>query len=290
MQFGVNLLLFSDQIDKPVMRHFGKLREFGFDGLELPIFAPKTIDVDAIRKQAERYELKLTVSGAPPPGSRFYGKDKAARAAAEEYTRDVINVTADLGASVLCGPLFKPVGDTDDSMPLPAQRRETARAFAPLARLAEESGVLLAFEPLNRFETNLLNTTADSIAFAKAIGTPAAKLLLDTFHMHIEEKNTPAALRDAMAAGVLGHVHFSENDRGTVGSGQVRWTDTANALAEIGYDGWVVLESFCQDNQAIRRAVSCWRPFFDSPLEFCEQGINFAKTICASAKKRGRKK
>src|SRR5688572_21141562 len=113
MLFGVNMLLFSDKPDKTVTDQFGRLRELGFDGLELPIFAPKTIDADAIRRQAEKYQLKLTVSGCPPPGSRFYGKEREPRAAAEQYTRDTINVTAALGGTVFCGPLFKPVGDTD---------------------------------------------------------------------------------------------------------------------------------------------------------------------------------
>lgn len=277
MLFGVNMLLFSDGPDKTVLRQFPRLREMGFDGVELPIFAPSSVNVDGIRGHAEKNGLRLTVSGCPPPGSRFYGKARGPRAAAEKYTRDVIRVTAELGGTVLCGPLFKPVGDTDDSLPLPAQRRETARAFKPLAQEAEERGVRLAFEPLNRFETNLLNTTEDSIAFCRQIGSPAAQLLLDTFHMHIEEKSTPAALKAARKARVLGHVHFSENDRGTVGTGQVCWSAAAKTLARIGYDDWIVLESFCQDNQAIKRAVSCWRPFFDSPLAFCKRGLRFAR-------------
>jgi D-psicose/D-tagatose/L-ribulose 3-epimerase len=145
--------------------------------------------------------------------------------------------------------------------------------------MAHERGVMLAFEPLNRFETNLLNLTSDSIEFAKAVGSPASQLLLDTFHMHIEEKNTPAALTAAAKAGVLGHVHLSENDRGIAGSGQIHWQPVANALRTSGYKRWVVLESFCQTNQAIKRAVSCWRPFFDNPLTFCEQGLKFVKGL-----------
>jgi D-psicose/D-tagatose/L-ribulose 3-epimerase len=97
--------------------------------------------------------------------------------------------------------------------------------------------------------------------------------------MHIEEKNTPAALIAAAKDGVLGHVHFSENDRGVAGTGQIHWSAVANALRQAGYNRWIVLESFCQDNQAIRRAVSCWRPFFDSPLTFCEQGLKFTKAL-----------
>jgi len=278
MRFGVNMLLFSDGPNKTVLDQFSPLADMGFDGVELPIFAPETVDIDAIRKLADQHDLKLTATGAPPPGSRFYGNDKAARKAGEKYTRDLIKVCSQLGIKVLAGPLFKPVGDTDDSMPLEQQRRETAKSFKPWAEEADELGIRLAFEPLNRFETNLLNTTEDSIAFCEMIGSPAAQLLLDTFHMHIEEKDTPSALKAAQKAGVLGHIHFSENDRGTVGSGQVHWCDVAKKLKKIDYDDWIVLESFCQDNQAIKRAVSCWRPFFKDPLEFCKKGLKFAKS------------
>jgi D-psicose/D-tagatose/L-ribulose 3-epimerase len=277
MRFSVNMLLFSDGPNKTVLDQFPKLADMGFDGVELPIFAPETVDVDSIRKLAEKHKLKLTATGAPPPGSRFYGSDKAARKAGDKYINNLLDVCAALNVKVLAGPLFKPVGDTDDSIPLDAQRRQTAESFKPHAKKAEQLNIRFGFEPLNRFETNLLNTAEDSIAFCKMIESPAAQLLMDTFHMHIEEKDTPAALKAAHKAGVLGHVHFSENDRGTVGTGQVAWKKVAKKLKKLGYDDWIVLESFCQDNQAIKRAVSCWRPFFDDPLDFCKRGLKFAK-------------
>ena len=280
MKLGVNLLLFGDSPTPAVLRRFPALREMGFDGVEVPIFQPDTLDTDRVRSAAERAGLALSTSGALPPGTRFYGSDRKARAAAAKYLKSTIRAAAALGSDVLCGPLYKAVGDCDQSLPLARQRRENAQALREeILPLAEELGVTLAFEPLNRFETNLLNTADQGIAFCAAAKSPRAGLLLDTFHMHIEEKDTPAAIRAADRAGVLAHFHAAENDRGVAGSGQVHWDAVFKALRAVKYDGWVLLESFNQDNQAIKTAVSCWRPFFASEREFLKQGLAFVKRL-----------
>ena len=193
--------------------------------------------------------------------------------------RDSIRAVASMGVRVFCGPLFKPVGDTDQSMSLDRQRRETIKALGPIVREAGEAGVVFAFEPLNRFETNFLNTVADSLAFCRALNHPSAGLLLDTFHMHIEEKDSAAAIAATAKAGKFAHFHVSENDRGQAGSGQVRWPAVAEAVRKAKYDGWVVLESFSQTNQAIKTAVSCWRPFYSSPKKFMSGGLAFVRKL-----------
>ena len=279
MTFGTNLLLFGDSVTPDILARFASLREMGFDGVEVPIFAPGSIDVDRIRAAAEACGLAITTSGALPPGARFYGDDADAIAAAEAYVRDTIRVAYQLGAAVLCGPLYKAVGDVDMSLPLEQQRRDTAAAMRPLAEEAGNNGVVLAFECLNRFETNFLNTAEQGIAFCETVDHPAAGLLLDTFHMHIEEKDSAAALRAARAAGRLAHVHAAENDRGTAGSGQVHWPAVGGVLKDPPYDGWVVLESFNQSNEAIKTAVSCWRPFYASEEAFLRDGLRFVQNL-----------
>jgi D-psicose/D-tagatose/L-ribulose 3-epimerase len=280
MKLGINLLLFGDAPTPAVLQRFKLLREMGFDGVEVPIFQPDKLDTDRVRRAAERAGLALSTSGALPPGTRFYGPDRAARAAAAAYLKSTIRAAAALGSDVLCGPLYKAVGDTDQSLPLEKQRRETAQALRDsVLPLAEELGVTLAFEPLNRFETNLMNTVEQGIAFCSATKSPRAGLLLDTFHMHIEEKDSAIAIRAAAKAGVLSHFHAAENDRGIAGSGQVHWEAAFRALRAAKYDGWVLLESFNQQNQAIKTAVSCWRPFFPSEREFLKQGLAFVKRM-----------
>jgi D-psicose/D-tagatose/L-ribulose 3-epimerase len=162
---------------------------------------------------------------------------------------------------------------------LDEQRRRSAEALRPIAAEAHRRGVTLAIEPLNRFETDLLNTVEQGVAWVADVAHPACGLLLDTFHMHIEEKDSARAIGRAAKADMLVHVHASENDRGVAGSGQVNWSAVARALLDVRYDGWVVLESFNQDNRAIRTAVSCWRPFYASQREFLEAGLRYVTEL-----------
>jgi len=284
MNTSVNLLLFNDTITEPILDWFPRLREIGFEGIEVPVFQPDHIPIEAIRSRARDADLRITISGALPPGASFYHADHARKAAAETYIRGLIGVSRELEAGVICGPLCKPVGDFDESIPLEQQRERCADEMRPLAREAAEHGLRFAIEPLNRYETNLLNLTEQGIAFCRMVDSPGLGLLLDTYHMHIEEKSTATAIRAAAAAGCLTHFHASENDRGIAGSGQVGWEEVAAALREVGYDGWQVLESFSQTNQAIKTAVSCWRPFFPSEREFVELGYAFvSRTLTGGA-------
>lgn len=275
MKYGVNLMLFGDTVDGDVLDEFERIREIGFDGVEVPVFEPESVDVGAIRERAEEIGLSITCSGALPAGASFCGDDEA-RQTAETFVRGAVGVAAELGSPVVAGPLYKAVGETGGAS-LDEQRAMIPEALRPLCDEAAEAGVRLAFEPLNRFETDLLNTAAQGVEFVEAIGSDGAGLLLDTFHMHIEEKDTSEALRDAAAAGALAHVHSSENDRGIPGTGQVDWEGAAGALWVSDYDGWVVMETFGQGQKAIRRASSLWRPLYPSAEEFMREGLEFVR-------------
>ena len=153
------------------------------------------------------------------------------------------------------------------------------QAFKTVGATAADCGVALALEPLNRFETFMINTVADGVRLMEEVDNPAVGLLLDTFHMHIEEKSTPDAIR---AAGRhLKHFHTSENDRGSVGSGQVAWADTLQALDEIGYDGWLVVESFNAVIPELAGATCIWRPVAESPEALARESIEFLHRVQA---------
>lgn len=281
MKFGVNLLLFGDTIDAAMLDRFAVIRDHGFDGVELPVFNPGAIVPGPILRRARECGLALTISGALPNDAAMYGPDAAAHQRADRYLRDLLDLAQRLESSVICGPLCKPVGCNDQSVRLEEQRRQAAERLAPRAAEAHRAGIVLALEPLNRFETNLINTAAQGCAFCAAAGGGGVGLLLDTFHMHIEEKDTAQAITQTAEAGCLAHFHASENDRGVAGTGQVDWASAASALRHARYDGWVVLESFNQANQAIRTAVSCWRPFYPSEDVFLRDGLRFVKTTFA---------
>lgn len=277
MKFGVNLLLYNGLIGEAELHLFPLIKEIGFDGIEVPVFDPDKMNVRRIRDVAKENGLSLSVSGALANGTRLYGDDRVLIKKAQHYLHTVIEAAFALGSRLICGPLYKCVGDMDMSMPLEEQRVQVAKNLKPVVKKAESLGIVLAYEPLNRFETNLINTVEQGIDFCTAQESPSAQLLLDTFHMHIEEKDSAEALKIACEAKCLGHFHASENDRGTVGSGQVQWHDVAETLKANAYDGLVVLESFSMNVEEIRTAVSCWRPFYDTPEHFMREGLAFVK-------------
>ncbi len=281
MKIGINLMLFGDVIDASVQRQFKRIKELGFDGVEVPVFVPGHVDTQGIAKAAADAGVEVTCSGALPPNSRFYGDDKTAIQKASDYLKAGVETVTALGAKIWVGPFYKAVGDHDLSIPLVDQRVQAAEAMRPLMKVAEAAGVVLGIEPLNRFETNFLNTAEQGISFCRELDSPSASLLLDTFHMHIEEKSSPGAILAAQRAGKLAHFHCSENDRGIPGSGQVRWPEVAAAIKQSGYERWLVLETFNQDNLAIQKAAACWRPFYPSEEEYLQQGLAFVKKTFA---------
>lgn len=144
-----------------------------------------------------------------------------------------------------------------------------------------ESGIEIAIEPLNRFETYFLNTAADGAAFCDAIGHPMIGLLLDTFHANIEEKSIGPALKHA--GRHLKHLHACENDRGTPGTGNVNWPEFFTTVAEIGYDGWMTIESFGFHIRELSAASSVWRDLAPTPQSIAFDGIHFLRKHCSAA-------
>jgi len=149
-----------------------------------------------------------------------------------------------------------------------------------MATYASQKGVRLALEPLNRFETDMINTVAQGLDFINQVGMENVGLHLDTFHMHLEEKSSAAAIR--MAGQKIFHFHACENDRGVPGTGQVHWTEIAEALIETGYAGPVVIESFTPQVKEIARAVCIWREIAPSQDAIAIEGLKFLKSILIS--------
>ena len=148
-----------------------------------------------------------------------------------------------------------------------------------MADYANTKGIKLALEPLNRFETDMINVVSQGLQFIKDVNMDNVGLHLDTFHMHLEEKSSPAAIR--LAGDKIFHFHACENDRGVPGTGQVYWAEIGKALKQTGYQGPVVIESFTDQVKEIARAVCIWREIAPSQDAIAEQGLKFIKTIFA---------
>ena len=265
MRLGMNMLLWStDVTGREYNSTFELLKDIGYDGVEIPIF-DREVD-----KYAELGERLRAIGLEPIAVSALADATDAAGA-----VRANLDSAAALGASLLCGPLEAPLGVFSGAAPTDAERAAAVQVLREIAPYADERGVTIALEYLNRFELYLVNTAADLADLVRAVDHPRIRMMYDTFHAHIEEKAPRAAIQ--ACADVLVHVHLSENDRSTPGTGQVAWDETFAALREIDYDGWVCIEAFGDALPDLAAATRIWRRMFESEEQLARDGAAFVR-------------
>ena len=249
----------------------------GFNTLEICIEDPALVTAAIVRRAAEAAGIHVLVCGAFGPDRDVSHEDARRRQLGVAYLKRCIDIAAEVGSPLVSGPMYSATGKT---RLLPEEEREQQRAWAAeglhaAGEYAAALGVGLAIEPLNRFETDLVNTVEQGLDLCRRIDLDNVGLLLDTFHMNIEEKSTANALRAADSR--VRHVHACENDRGAPGTGQVPWESVFAALQDIGYHGPIVIEAFTPQIKEIARAVSMWRPVAASSDELASEGLRFLR-------------
>jgi len=255
--------------------------DLGAETFEVAVEDPDLIDAAALGGALRRRGLHPIVCGAYGPGRDVGDADPAVREATLAYVERLVALAAALGADLVAGPTYgsvglaRPLGDAERK----AERDRVVGALREAAQGAAAHGVRLALEPLNRFETDRVNTAAQGIQLCDDVGHDAVGLHLDTFHMHLEERDSGAAIRETAAAGRLFHLHACENDRGVPGRGQVAWGAVAAALREVGYDGDVVVESFTPEVVSIAGAVCLWRPVAPDQDTIAREGLAFLRGL-----------
>jgi len=276
MKFGIHAGLWMKAWTDDPAPIFATAAEIGFDGVELSLLGIGLDRADKIRAQAQGCGLELTCSTglgaeADPTSEAPHVRDNAVAVLTE-----AIQVTARLGSKGLAGVVAAPWGVFD-----PANKAtRAARSAETLARLdgvLNSEGVTLGIEALNRFEGDLTSTAAETCAIARATGSKHIGVLLDSFHMNIEEKDPPAALR--AAGDTLVHYHVSDNDRGRPGSGRYDFPADAKALADIGYDRWVVAEMFVMAGHPSSRDLNIWRDIEPDPTVAAIQTLAYLKKV-----------
>jgi D-psicose/D-tagatose/L-ribulose 3-epimerase len=194
-----------------------------------------------------------------------------------KYMTALLDQMVALDCPTLIGPVYSSVGRADavPDRERKQQWRTVVKHLKTLCQYADDRGKKVALEPLNRFETDFINTCDQALEMAEDVNSPALLLHLDTFHMNIEEKNQPAAIRKAGKR--LGHFHACGSDRGTPGGDHIDWKGIAAALREIGYDKDVVIESFTKDVKVIARAAAIWRQMEPTRDEIAVKGLRFLR-------------
>lgn len=280
MKFGANSFIWASPFS--TLAHLSlpdKVAQMGFDLFEVAIEDPALVDVPALGRAAQGAGIGIIVCGAFGPERNLSSADESIRQEAAAYLAWLIDAAAELGSPVVVGPIYSAVGKARLETPA-ARELEWDRAVAGLQKwgdYAERQGVRLALEPLNRFENDMINVVDQGLEMIEAAGCAAVGLHLDTFHMHLEEKDSAAAIR--RAAGHIFHVHACENDRGVPGTGQVNWSGVARALRDVDYQGAVVIESFTPHVQSIARAVCIWREIAPSQDAIAADGLAFLRKL-----------
>ncbi len=280
MRFGVNTWVWTSPLTtdelKRLAPHVAKL---GFDWIEVPIEGLDDLDYTKGADIIKSIDLGVSACIAMGPDRDLIHPDASIRDNGMNYIRACINACDVLGATNLVGPFYSAVGRTWKSTP-EERAKDTdllVGNLTELSKYAEDHGVTLCVEPLNRFETSFLNLASQVIEVVDRVNSPACQIMLDTFHMNVEEKSLGDAIR---AAGPrLKHVHTCENDRGAPGSGHVPWEDVAKALKDINYNGPVVIESFTDKVESISAAAAIWRPLADTQDELASEGLTFLKKL-----------
>ena len=254
-----------------------KAKRAGADGIEIPVEDPKILDARSIKENLESHQLPCSsICAVMSPERDFTSPDRSIRDNALNYLKFCADFASKLEVDVIAGPVYAAVGKVifDDKE---KAWRMAVEGVREAARYARDRGVYIAVEPLNRYETSLVNLASDVLRFIEDVGEENVKAHFDTYHANIEEKSFSSAIR--MLGDKLFHVHACENDRGTPGTGHIPWREVAEALKDIGYERWLVIETFQPGVKEIARAASIWRPLERSQDLLAENGLKFLRGL-----------
>jgi len=280
-RFGLNLLLYTAAFTKDKVDLIQKVADFGYDGVEIPFNDLSLLDAKATREAREKAKVGLTACCVLLPGMNLCSDKADERKAGIEQIKKMVDITVEMGGDTVAGPIYSPVGLLTRKARTDEEWKWCAEGLKAAADHAEKAKIMLAIEPLNRFETYVFNIQADAVRMCKEVGSPNLKIQADTFHGNIEEKDTAKAIRASGA--MVGHFHASENDRGVPGTGQVKWKEVFAALKDINYSRWITIESFATGILDLCAAACIWRPIYDSPDGLAKDGLKFLKEMVRSA-------
>jgi len=276
--YGVSTWLWTSPFTTESAKElFPKISKMGFDVVEIAVEDVSLINIKAVKKALQQYNLKANICGAFGPTRDFTHEDIAVHKNCFTYIESCLDFCVELDAGFFGGPMYAAVGKA--RMLSPEKRKAewelAVKNVSTVCKMADLRGLQIALEPLNRFESDLINTTEDVIRFINDINHPAAQIMLDGFHMNIEEKNIEKAI---IAAGdKLIHLQVSENYRGTPGTGQTHWDACKKGLEAINYQGSVTIESFTPENKELAGAVCFWHSMAESQEAFASEGLLFLK-------------
>ena len=286
IKFGVSTWLWTSPFTTASAYDlFPKIAEMGFDVVEIAVEDPSLINIKQVKQLLKEYNLKADICGAFGPTRDFTHADEFVHRNCFSYIESCLDLCTEVGTGFFGGPMYSAVGKA--RMISPEQRKIewdlAVKNLRKVCSMADAKGLQIALEPLNRFESDLINTVDDLMRLIKDINHPAAAIMLDGFHMNIEEPDIEEAI--SKAGDLLIHMQVSENYRGTPGTGQTRWDAYRSGLEKINYQGTVTIESFTPDNKELAGAVCFWHPMAKDQDGFALEGLTFLKEWAVDKKK-----
>lgn len=279
MTFGLNTFLLQSPFSDTTFGLIKKFKDWGFDSIEIAIENAGDVTPTLLRNALDEHGMTCGTTCAALGPDRDLRGTKQQQQTAMDYLMRLMDIMVVIDSPVLIGPLYSSVGRAE-----PREDDEYRRQWdvvvsnlQKLCRYAAERNIRLAIEPLNRYETDFVNTCAQAMQLLNDIDHRAAGLLLDTYHMNIEEKNSADAIR--LAGDRLYHFHACGCDRGTPGNDHINWKDIVRALRDVKYNESVVIESFTTDVKVIAKAASIWRKFEPSQEDIAVDGLRFLKSV-----------
>lgn len=273
---GFNLLAWSASVEEDVFPIVERLKEIGYDGVEFFFGAEDKELYKKFGAHCRSLDMKMTSVLGLGPDTNAISPDASVRQAALNKMKWAIDIAADIGCELISGPYHSAFAHFVNKAPDDSDYKRSAEVLRQAGEYAADAGVLLTPEAINRFECYLVNNMDQMYRLLNETGHPNVKAHYDTHHANIEEKSIPDAIRKI--APMLGHVHISENDRGTPGAGHIPFEETFATLAEVGYTGWLTIESFTRNDIAFANSINVWREF-SPPWEVAEKGFELTRGL-----------
>lgn len=277
LTYAVHAYAWTNSWSNETLDIVDRAKALGFDMLEVPLMEIDKVDPAAIKARAADAGIALCTSTACADATDPTGGDAATRAAGLAYLKQCIQATADMGATVFTGVTYSAIGRKIEGRPGEVYWERAAGVLKEAAQFAQEAGVTLGIEAINRYETFLINTCDQALELIRRIDEPNVRLHLDAYHMNIEEPN----FYDPTFKGApqLCHFHLSESHRGTPGTGTVDWDGIYKALANANYRGIVGMESFESVSPAMAAATCMWRSLAESSDQLLRDGLAYLKRL-----------
>ena len=275
MKFGMNLLLWTATVTEEHFPLLEDVKSWGYDGVELPMF---DFDLERNKKVGAKLDelgLGRTAVTVCTAEENPISPDPAIRQAGLARLKSAIDACQAAGATHLCGPIHSALGEFTGQGLTEDEWNWAKEILSQAADYAAQANVTLVAEYLNRFECYFLNCAEDCAKFCREVNHPSLKMMYDSFHANIEEKNIHEAIQACKDQMV--HVHISENDRSTPGEGNIRWDETFAALKEVNYDGWMTIEAFGLALPELAAATRIWRRMYPSEEHLAKEGLAFMK-------------